>query len=483
MRSAYSAVRFAPVLGSDPASVGQDTISVITFTDTAANRSFTAGFIAAASFWFLVTDGVPVVNEADIAFNPVELPHSTVDPTAFDIEGMCGHELVHLLSFEHSGVMASTAWAFTPTGQTAKRSLGLDDRAGLNLLYPFSDTASRTGALSGTVAKQFLISTVPVFGAHVVAVRQSDGAVVGEVSVTDGEWRIDGLPPDDYTVYAEPFDGPSETWMIDDGIYGLATFDTALETHFAGGNGTPTVYAVSAGGESGGIDIVVPSAAPVLNPRLVGLSPGPVVPFSSTDPVPLVQGGSLFFTITGPGIDLVPDDGVSVTGSGVTVSPNNVARGTDQGDPYMIVSIAAASDAAPGARSIFVDNGTHIAAITGSLDVMRTNPLPGLLRNDEVSSLSPLVPAPAGIFQPGDPSLEPLGPDNFPGNGEGTARETAGSDDDDDLYVPEVPSGYLDPDLEVLTDETRPLVFYQLTDPAAVLRLERTSSGRIRILY
>jgi len=477
--SAYSGIRFAPQVGSFPVEFGQDSTNLITFVDTPTNRSVVAGHFVIVQFWYNVVNCEPVLTESDMAFSPEEFPLSTFDvPGAWDIENATVRALIHTISLEDTGVMADSAWAYSPPEQTLKRSLSLDDRAGVEFLYPFPDTATRTGALSGTVAKQLFLTTVPVFGAQVVAVRQPDGEVFTDVSVTGGEWRIDVLPPGDYSVYVEPFDGPYYPTMVDDGIYGTTAFDTTIQTHFAGGDASPTVFSVAAGGEVGGVDIVVPDVAAVLNPRWVGRSADSATPFSSTDPLPLVQGESLFMTVTGPGIDLVPDDGVSVAGSGVTVSSSAVARGTDRGDPYMIVSVSAAADAAPGVRSVFVDDGSRIAALTGAIDVMPSQPLPGLLRNDEIVSLAPLTPDPAGLLP-----LDPFGPDNFPGNGEGTLREEPGSDDDDDLYVPEVPSGYLDPDLDVLTDASRPLVFYRLTDPNADLRLEITPSGRIRIVY
>jgi hypothetical protein len=76
-----------------------------------------------------------------------------------------------------------------------------------------------------------------------------------------------------------------------------------------------------------------------------------------------------------------------------------------------------------------------------------------------------------------------VGPDAFAGIGEGTRRALTGSDDDDDLYVPEIPSGYLDPDAAVAPDLSRPLVFYRLTDSSKVIRIRRTASGRIAIDY
>ncbi len=472
IRSAYSSIRFAPVLASSPTDLGNDGTNLVTFVDTAANRSVTAGFGAVTFFWFDVIGGEPVVTESDVAFNPTS-SHSTTGSGGFDIENLGGHEITHFLSLEHSAVLASTGYPNFVSLDTTKRSLALDDVAGTEFLYPLGDTAARTGALSGTVLKG---GTTPVFGAHVVAVRQGDGVVVSELSVFDGEWRIDALPPGDYTVYAEPFDGPYQETLIDDGIYSNP-FDTAVRTTFAGGNPTPTVHTVTAGGEVSGIAVSPSSSAPALNSRWLGLGPSATTPILDTLGVAATQGNSAFLTVAGPGIDQVPDDGVSITGSGVNVSSQDVVRGT-LFDPYMIVEVSVDLDAPPGARSILVDDGSEIAALTGGFEVLRLDALPGLMRSDEVTGLAPVTPALASIFP-----LDATGPDAFPGIGEGTLREAPGSDDDDDLYVPEVPSGYLDADPDVATDLSRPLVFYRLTDPTAVLHVNLTAAGRIEIVY
>ena len=475
MRSAYSTIRFAPVVGSNPDDLGQDGSNLVTFVDTPSNRSVTAGFGAVTFFWFGAFNGSEfVMTESDIAFNPATASHSTnLAANSFDIEALTGHEIDHFISLEHSAVMGATGYPNFFTQDTTKRSLALDDRAGTEFLYSFPDFATRTGTLSGTLLKQFIVNTAPILGAQVTAVRQSDGAVVSEIAVADGEWRIDGLPPGDYTLYGEPLDGPYfSPGLINDGIYGGLVWDNTFGTAFAGGNAIPTVYTVAAGTETRDIEIVAPSALTPLNIRLIGRSFNGTTPFNTGVAVAITQGETLFLTVNGPGMDSVPDDGIRISGTGVTVSSSGVARGV-AGDPYMIVEVTAAFDAAPTTRAIIAESATELAAASGGLEVLRSTPLPGLLRNDDVTALQPTAPDLSSIFQPGSPSLEPIGPDAFPGIGEGTLREVNGSDDDDDLYVPEVPSGYLEADLDVLADASRPLVFYQLTDPGATLRLNQ----------
>ena len=472
-RSAYSAIEFAPVLSSTPDTIATDGTSLVTFKDTAGNRSASAGFGAVTFFWFTVVGGEPVVTESDIVFNPL-VTHTTTGAGGLDIENLASHEIDHFLSLEHSAVITSTGYPNFGSGDTTKRSLDADDIAGTEFLYPFPDFSTRTGSLSGTVIS--VPGSNPVFGAQVVAVG-SDGEPVSELSVTGGVWFIDGLVPDDYTIYVEPFDGPTFPSLIDDGIYSN-TFDTVFNTAVDGGTATPTVHTLAAGGSIGGISLSVPIQVRA-NPDRFGLSPNGTTPVQQTSAVGVFQGGSAFLSVSGFGIDQIPDDGLSVTGSGVNVSSTGVVRGTAGGDPYMIASLTVDANASAVPRSIIVEGSLgRYGVITGGFEVYRATPLPDLLRTDVVTATDPTVPPLAGVFP-----LDGLGPDAFPGNGEGVLRASAGSDDDDDLYVPQIPSGFLDPDIDVLADTSTPLVFYRLSDPSLTLTLEITASGRLRFVY
>ncbi len=479
IRSTHSDIRFSLAPASDPDSIGRDGTNLVTFVDTVQNRSVVGSFGAVVNFWWEFVDGEPTIVEADIVFNPDATGGFTLSTDGTgqnDIEGLTSHEITHVLMLEHAGALAVTGYPDNSPVQLA-RSLEMDDVAGSEFLYPFGDTSTRTGAMSGTVMED---GTNPVFGANVVAVRQSDGDVTGDVSVFGGEWRIDAMPPGDYVVYAEPYDGPQFQSQFSGGIYDPDnnTFDTVFRTTYAGGNASPTVYAVTAGAEISGIAIEPPSTAPGLNARFLGISPNATTLVFDSFAVEMTQGTSVFLTVMGPGIDTVPDDGLSVTGPGVAVSSSGVNRGTFFGTPYMIVSVTVAADAPPVPRTLLADNGTVISAVSGGIEVLASSPAPSLLRSDVVTSIDPVTPALSGIFP-----LDATGPDAFPGTGEGTLRELPGTDDDDDLYVPEVPSGFLDPDEGVAADLSRPLVFYRLTDPSAELHLNRTSSGRIEIVY
>jgi hypothetical protein len=160
-------------------------------------------------------------------------------------------------------------------------------------------------------------------------------------------------------------------------------------------------------------------------------------------------------------------------------------------DSGQIIGAAKAQDVALGDLN---GDGTLDAFVSGAL-VTPTKiwfqfstsvpPTLGLLRNDEISSLDPLVPLIASIFTGRAPlSLDLNGPDGIPNEGEGALQSTNGSSDDDDLYVAAFFSGGIDPDpVSVIGDRSRPLIFYEKTIAGNSLRLYKGNNDTLIIFY
>jgi hypothetical protein len=201
--------------------------------------------------------------DADTYFNPSDSQVSFATPAAlpsfpkaYDLESVLTHELGHELGFGHSAVWSAMMYPYAalpgtftgtrPTSQQPDAPLSDDDRTGLRVLYPSFADASHVGIIRGRIlpANPLSLPTSPpgvsgVFGAHVVAIDQSSGAVaaatIGGWSCSapgpvqfDGNYEIDHLPVGhSYTVYSEPLDGTVTPAQISPSIANLCRNPTS----------------------------------------------------------------------------------------------------------------------------------------------------------------------------------------------------------------------------------------------------------------
>src|SRR5579863_2218208 len=108
------------------------------------------------------------------------------------------HEFGHTLGLQHT--LTSAVMSTAITRATMKGApLAPDDIAGISGLYPVSGYAASTGSITGTVT----LSGGPINMASVVALS-SNGTAISGMTNPDGVYRIDGVPPGKYYVYAHP---------------------------------------------------------------------------------------------------------------------------------------------------------------------------------------------------------------------------------------------------------------------------------------
>jgi hypothetical protein len=179
--------------------------------------------------------------DADVYFNPAvsfATPGALPAPptSVFDLESVLIHELGHFFGFGHSGVWRAIMYPFAPPQGTftgdrptvalPDAPLAEDDRTGLRVLYPDPLDTVYVGSISGRVlpANPFSLAgqtgVTGIFGAHVVALDEATGAVIGSTIggwscggtgpvQFDGSYIIERLPVNrSYRIYAEPLDGP-----------------------------------------------------------------------------------------------------------------------------------------------------------------------------------------------------------------------------------------------------------------------------------
>ena len=108
------------------------------------------------------------------------------------------HEFGHNLGLQHSTTSAAMS-TYVTSGVSKGRPLGADDVAGLSALYPAESFAAQYGSIAGRVT---FTDGTPVNLAAVVAIPAA-GDAVGAMTLPDGTYEIDGLPPGFYYVYAQ----------------------------------------------------------------------------------------------------------------------------------------------------------------------------------------------------------------------------------------------------------------------------------------
>jgi hypothetical protein len=113
------------------------------------------------------------------------------------------HEFGHTLGLQHTLTSAVMSTSIT-RGTTKAKPLGLDDMAGVSILYPTNGFLKQTASLSGHVT----MSGSGVNMASVVAISAT-GPAISTLTNPDGSYTLRGLPPGDgYYVYVHPLPPP-----------------------------------------------------------------------------------------------------------------------------------------------------------------------------------------------------------------------------------------------------------------------------------
>jgi hypothetical protein len=359
-----------------PATAG-DGISLITIADTPENNVLFSGANNTGRTRVFFDPVTGSISEADVVINPrpVSVDGSLVqfstDGTAgtYDLESAFTHEIGHLLGLEHSGVIAATMQArqrlngadnlTAPTNRT----LSEDDRAAVRGIYGPHDGL---GVIEGKIQDSSTGSPVAVFGAHVWAENSLTGRVIASsITLADGHYRIESLPPGQYRVVASYLDGAV---MADDiassgGAYAGMNKQTAFRTAELGNQ-----INVTAGSPTNLNWIIVPpqNTAPVLKPKLLGLNAQ-----LSSVAVPVEPGKTYTLYVGGDGVDQVPGSAISVSSPFMTVNPASLTL-QPFGSSFPVISfeVTIAPNAPFGDYSIRLQaNSGEVAYFTGGLTV------------------------------------------------------------------------------------------------------------------
>jgi hypothetical protein len=152
-----------------------------------------------------VTRDGSTITDMDVALNGHNFTWDTFAPGRAgiaDIQSLVTHEWGHAIGCDHVPLRTSTMYYATNPGVISLRTLAADDRALIGSLYPNALFQSSTGTLSGVVT---VAGTTNDRAVHVVAVSAVSGEPeASALTMPDGSYRIEGLPPGAYRVVAAP---------------------------------------------------------------------------------------------------------------------------------------------------------------------------------------------------------------------------------------------------------------------------------------
>ncbi len=215
--------------------------NVVTFTDPAP---FDTGVCDKAQFitctLLTFTEDGAIANAA-VAFNPYKRHSSVGLDGTHDIGLIMMHEMGHVLGLDHSFVADSVMRAAVEQEPAAGaprmysvRGLSEDDLSSLAALYALAPLSAITGAVKR--------SDGPVAGVRVMAIDAAGRVPHGALSAEDGSYRLT-VGPGDYTVIAEPADGPAavavgqikvQEGLVTEGVDVAVTRDAKLAVESVG---------------------------------------------------------------------------------------------------------------------------------------------------------------------------------------------------------------------------------------------------------
>lgn len=235
------------------------------------------------------------------------------------------HEFGHAIGLQHtwtSGVMSTEV-----TRASAKaQPLSADDVAGVSLLYPAAGYSQAMGSITGRVT----LNGSGVSLASVVALTPT-GPAVAALTDPDGNYRIDGLVPGNYFVYAHPLPPAMSGELQPVNIVLPTAFDSAylpgpaFDLQFYPQSRQPNqTVSVGAGAATNGIDFQVQQRAGV------NIYSGVTYSFYGAEavkPAQLLLGAqlsSIYFWSHGSSTNTGPVPGLSVTAIGALEQITNV---------------------------------------------------------------------------------------------------------------------------------------------------------------
>ncbi|MDA2928840.1 matrixin family metalloprotease [Acidobacteria bacterium AH-259-O06] len=342
-----------------------DGINLVTISDTQNNRN-AVGQAAGKSLSFSFSTGQ--ILEADVILNPANT-WSTLETDDFNINNIFQvalHEFGHNWNLNHSISRTSTLFFSGTSFDFGFNALSWDDVSGASVTYPMVGLDLITGTITGTVTRD----GNPVFGAFVVAVDDQGVLASNAITLPDGTYKLEFLPPGNYTLYVEPLDSPTTPASVSGGIFDQPMVTDFLPKFFNDSQ-TPSVT-VNAGATTAARDFAVSQGNSAIDPFFLGQTLNPNSGFSvSAKPAEANQGVNTNVIVAGTGVDTLAGN------QGVFFLSNNLITGTvaregnlSNGDPFKIYPVIVPLDTPKGEYPMLLQSASgETGVISGGLEL------------------------------------------------------------------------------------------------------------------
>ena len=220
----HSSISFNRITTFDSPSTFGPTIDFKNTVSFVGNASFPPGVIG-ITFVTADADSQEIV-DVDMQFNQGEFTFITnangpsdIDQNKIVLSSVATHEFGHLLGFDHSPQAQKNIDIFNlpestmfPYFSDDQRSLEQDDISILSFTYPSASNIYKNVIEGSIISGDFFPDNIT--GAHVIAWDRIGNPNVSISTISgitstgvnlEGKYRIDGLPPGNYTIYIEPF--------------------------------------------------------------------------------------------------------------------------------------------------------------------------------------------------------------------------------------------------------------------------------------
>lgn len=282
------------------------------------------------------------------------------------------HEFGHTLGLQHTWTSSVMSTEIT-RATTKARPLGQDDIAGLSLLYPREEFGKSTAAITGRV----IMNGQGVALASVVALAPGRDAV-STLTAPDGTYRLAGLPPGVYYVYAHPLppalagEPQPVNLELPVGPGGAIPPGPPFDLAFYGGAAPGTPLMAEAGKVSEGVDfLVTPRTSVTLHSvqtySFLGqnaLKPATVYVANGT--------GTALFTGYGAAA-LTPGFSLSLLGGSETVVEGSL-RPYPYGSGYLMADFSVSPFSGEGPRHLVFRSPGESYVLPSGVAVRRTAP-------------------------------------------------------------------------------------------------------------